>query len=165
MEAPLKGRIKKGLGTLIGNAGEYYVIAELLKRGVIAALAPRNAPGFDILATHLGKTVKIRVKTKSEAYHIWQWAAKKDGTIFTHFEGESDFTVLVNLTEETRDLAFFVVKTERLNTWLIKDFQAWLAAPGRKRPHSPDNRKRHLDFRAYAADLESYRNSWSLLWQ
>jgi hypothetical protein len=37
--------------SLIGNAGEYYVVAELLKRGVIAALAPRNAPAFDILAT------------------------------------------------------------------------------------------------------------------
>jgi hypothetical protein len=47
----MKGRIKAGEGVLIGNAGEYYVVAELLKRGIIAALAPRNAPSFDILAT------------------------------------------------------------------------------------------------------------------
>ncbi len=46
----MPGRIKAGEGTLIGNAGEYYVVAELLKRGVLAALAPRNAPAFDILA-------------------------------------------------------------------------------------------------------------------
>jgi hypothetical protein len=38
-----KGKIKAGEGTLIGNAGEYYVVAELLKRSVIAALALRNA--------------------------------------------------------------------------------------------------------------------------
>jgi len=35
--AKTKGKIKSGLGTLIGNAGEYYVVAELLKRGIIAA--------------------------------------------------------------------------------------------------------------------------------
>lgn len=29
-----KGRIKACEGTLIGNAGEYYAVAELLKRGV-----------------------------------------------------------------------------------------------------------------------------------
>ncbi len=77
------GEIKRGFGTLIGNAGEYYVVAELLKRNVIAALAPRNAPGFDILATRKSKTTKIRVKTKSEGYDMWQYSAKKDGkTIF-----------------------------------------------------------------------------------
>jgi hypothetical protein len=39
------GKIKDGLGTLIGNAGEHYVMAELLKRGVITVLAPRYEPG------------------------------------------------------------------------------------------------------------------------
>lgn len=75
----MNGKIKAGLGALIGNAGEYYVMAELLKRDIIAALAPRNAPGFDILATKGVKTVRIRVKTKSENYDIWQYSAKKDG--------------------------------------------------------------------------------------
>ena len=44
------GRIKAGEGSLIGNAGEFYVVAELLKRGVIAALVPRNTPAVDVLA-------------------------------------------------------------------------------------------------------------------
>ena len=38
----MPGKIKSGEGTLIGNAGEYYVVAELLRQGKIAALAPRN---------------------------------------------------------------------------------------------------------------------------
>jgi len=75
----MKGRIKAGEGALIGNSGEYYVMAELLKRGVMAALAPRNAPSFDILAARQNQTVKIRVKTKSHDYRVWQWSAKKDG--------------------------------------------------------------------------------------
>ncbi|MFP4642305.1 MAG: hypothetical protein ACLFPU_09060 [Dehalococcoidia bacterium] len=36
----MTGRIKAGKGSLIGDAGEYYVMAELLKQGIIAALAP-----------------------------------------------------------------------------------------------------------------------------
>jgi len=78
----MKGRIKAREGALIGNSGEYYVVAELLKRGIIAALAPRNAPSFGILATRGSHTVKIRVKTKSQEYPIWQYSVKKDGSIF-----------------------------------------------------------------------------------
>lgn len=33
----MPGRIKAGEGALIGNAGEFDGVAELLKRGVIAA--------------------------------------------------------------------------------------------------------------------------------
>ena len=44
----MPGKIKSGEGTLIGNAGEYYVVAKLLRQGKIAALAPRNTPAFDI---------------------------------------------------------------------------------------------------------------------
>lgn len=52
----MSGKIKAGKGTLIGNAGKYYVIA---------AFAPGNTPSFDILATKNGGTALIRVKTKS----------------------------------------------------------------------------------------------------
>jgi Holliday junction resolvase-like predicted endonuclease len=78
----LKGKIKVGEGTLIGNAGEYYVVAELLRRGIIAALAPRNAPALDVLATKGKITVRIRVKTKSHDNTGWHYVTKKNGSIF-----------------------------------------------------------------------------------
>ena len=67
----MSGRIKAGEGSLIGNAGEYYVVAELLKRSVVAALAPRNTPSFDILAIKGNRSARIRVKTKSAEYSVW----------------------------------------------------------------------------------------------
>ena len=76
MASKKPGKVKSGLGTLIGNAGEYYVMAELLKRGVVAGLMPRNAPSFDILATRGNRTVRIRVKTKSAQYDNWRWIVK-----------------------------------------------------------------------------------------
>jgi hypothetical protein len=160
-----KGRIKAGEGSLIGNAGEYYVVAELLKRGVIAALAPRNTPAFDILATRENRTVRIRVKTKSEQYPDWQWVTKKDGTIFRSTGQEGDYTVLVDLAMDTKDLNFFVVPTPVIDQWLKRDYQTWVETPGRHgRPHDPTNKKRNLSQTEHAKDLAQYLGNWDLLW-
>ena len=138
----MKGRIKAGEGALIGNAGEYYVMAELLKRGIIAALAPRNAPSFDILATSNNRTVKIRVKTKSQEYPDWQYSVKKDGSIFRDLSKDGDFTVLVDLTMTTKDLKFYIVPTCRINVLLKNDFEEWVNAPGKNNQPQKKNRGR-----------------------
>ena len=162
----MPGRIKAGEGTLIGNAGEYYVMAELLKRGIVAALAPRNAPAFDILATKEGKTARIRVKTKSEDYEVWQWAVKKDGSIFRQLAEKGDFTVLVNLTSRTQNLEFFIIPTYLLNQWLLAIFKKWLDTPGKRgRGRSKTNPKRNLNRRQFAEQIEKYLDTWDILWQ
>ena len=159
------GKIKEGLGTLIGNAGEYYVMAELLKRGIIAALAPRNAPGFDILATNPEKTVRIRVKTKSEEYDAWQWVSKKDGSIFRFMQDDEDFTVLVDLAEDVKNVRYFIIPTKVLNNWLFRDFNEWLSAPGMGgRKHSTDNTKKNLSYKKNIEGLKDYENNWGGLW-
>jgi hypothetical protein len=162
----MPGRIKSGEGTLIGNAGEYYVMAELLKRGVISALAPRNAPAFDILATNPQKTVRIRVKTKSEEYDSWQWMTKKDGSIFRHLQETEDFTVLVNLSIKTSDMKYFVIPTKILNHWLEVEFIEWRDTPGKNgRPHAADNKKRNLGYKQHEKELSIYFEDWDSLWK
>ena len=162
----MPGRIKAGEGALIGNAGEYYVVAELLKRGIIAALAPRNSPAFDILATNSERTVRIRVKTKSSEYSDWQWNAKKDDSIFRDLSNTDDFTVLVDLSKETKDLEFYIVPTHIINEWLVKDFNIWLSTPGKNnRPHSPENKKRHLKKSKFINELQLYLMNWNILWK
>ena len=37
--------------SMIGNAGEYFVCAELCKRNILALVTPKNNPLFDILAS------------------------------------------------------------------------------------------------------------------
>ncbi|MGD0090036.1 MAG: hypothetical protein ABSE73_08955 [Planctomycetota bacterium] len=163
----MAGRIKKGEGTLIGNAGEFYVAAELLKRGVVAALAPRNAPGVDILAAKGAETVRVRVKTKSSEYTDWQWVAKKDGSIFRNLGQERDFTVLVNLTPETKDLIFFVLPTSTLNEWLVADFEDWANTPGKKgrRHDRENNEKRHLSYKKFEQRLKPFMHNWPSIWE
>lgn len=159
------GKIKAGQGTLIGNAGEYYVMAELLKRGVVAGLMPRNAPSFDILATSGDRTVRIRVKTKSAQYDNWRWIVKKDKTLFRELSRNGDFTVLVNPADDTKDLEFFVVPTHVLSKWLCDGFEEWRSTPGKNgRQRDPENPMRALYFSHEAKRLEPYRNAWGSLW-
>jgi len=163
------GKIKEGFGTLIGNAGEHYVMAELLKRGIIAALAPRNAPAFDILATNPGeieKIVSIRVKTKSEQYDVWQYMEKKDGTIFRYLQKTGDFTILVHLAEDVINMRYFIVPTKVINNLLKQDFEEWLRTPGKGgRMHSKDNKKRNLPYTKHEKELKGYENNWDGLWK
>jgi hypothetical protein len=87
----------KKIGTaLIGNAGEHFVLAELLRRGLVAALAPRNMPDYDILAVNEAKSLKIRVKTKTSAANSWRWSTKADATLFGETT-DNDVVVLVDL--------------------------------------------------------------------
>jgi hypothetical protein len=159
----MKGRIKAGEGSLIGNAGEHYVMAELLKRGIVAALAPRNAPGFDILATRREQTVRVRVKTKSEDYDAWQWNAKDDGSIFKNLSKRHDFTVMVNLTQDTRDLRFYIMPTNTLDRWLKRDFKRWVKTPGAKgQKRDEKNKKRNILFSRYKTRLNE---DWEILWK
>ncbi len=166
----MRGRIKAGEGTLIGNAGEFFVMAELLKQGKVAALAPRNASAFDILATDLkkNKTVRIRVKTRSEDYDIWRWTAKTDDskTIFPHLSQTEDFTVLVNLTSDTKQMDYYIIPTHILNVWLVQNYEYWLATPGKKgQQRSADNRVRTLSYIHEKSKIEPYCNNWDILWE
>lgn len=58
-----KKRRKSGIPT--GNAGEYFVMGELLRRGFDAQLADRNTKGYDILFGLPADKVlkKLQVKT------------------------------------------------------------------------------------------------------
>ena len=161
----MSGKIKAGKGGLIGNAGGFYVMAELLKNGVIAGLTPRNARAFDILATKDNKTVKIRVKTKSQEFLNWQWMAKKDKSIFRDLSDIDDFTILVDLAYDLAKISFYIIKSIKLDGWLKKDYEDWVVAPEKKgQPHNPETRKRNLNSIKYKDKIESYKNNWDVLW-
>ncbi|MBI4644115.1 MAG: hypothetical protein HY790_10625 [Deltaproteobacteria bacterium] len=162
----MAGRIKAGEGGLIGSAGEFYVMAELLKRGVIAGLLPRNTRSFDILATKNNCNVRIRVKTKSQEYSDWQWVIKKDNSIFRDLSDDGDFIVLVDLSMDTKDIKFYIMPTKQVDEMLRNDHNEWLNTPGKNgRPHDPKNKKRHLSQIKHAKELSTFLNNWDKLWK
>ncbi len=64
---------------IVGAAGEYHVLSQLLRRGWIAALAPDGAPNMDILVTDEANTrlCAIQVKTRRDLGHNQSWIMKK----------------------------------------------------------------------------------------
>ena len=161
----MKGRVKAGERSMAGNAGEYYAMAELLKRGIIAALTPRNTHSFDILATKDDNTVRVRVKTKSQEYANWQWSTKKDGAIFLNLSKKGDFVILVDLAKETKDMKFYVLPTHIIDTWLKEDFKRWVKTPGKTgKPHNASTTFRSLNQKEYAEELIKYVDGWEKLW-
>lgn len=66
-DLPIKTKKKSGIPT--GNAGEYFVMGELLRRGFDAQLADRNTQGYDILVGKPEEPVlhKVQIKTVRSA--------------------------------------------------------------------------------------------------
>jgi hypothetical protein len=161
------GKIKEGKGTIIGNAGEYLVVGELLKRGIVAAPAPRNSPGFDVLATNGIKSLNIRVKTKTEAANSWVWICKKDAqrTIFKNLGDKSDFTVLVDLKDVQASPEYYVLPTSELDKKLREIFEYWLKSPPKRgKPHDLNTRMLRIGGSAYQQEwLSEWKGAWSLI--
>lgn len=141
------GRVKLGRGTLLGNAGEHFVIAELLRRDVVAGLTPRNTPGIDILATVGGRSLSIRVKTKSSEADSWVWMAKgeeADATIFPVLQSDdpNDLVALVDIPDDGAP-AIYLIATNALDALLKERHRQWLAQPGKRgQAHKPSKMRR-----------------------
>ena len=71
---------KSGIST--GNAGEYFVMGELLRRGFDAQLADRNTKGYDLLVGRSEQATlrKVQVKTKrTPPWYVKQASFKGKG--------------------------------------------------------------------------------------
>jgi hypothetical protein len=155
-----------------GNTGEFYVLAELSRRGWIVAQTARNARAFDILARKASRQVAIRVKTTMWKESMFRWNVKKNGEIFAEM-GPDDYCVLVEILDRIdRYPVFYVVPSQTIDGWLAADFDAWVRMPGvRGQPHDPSNKLRlfYLDGeesrigRGYRNKLAPFLDKWNLL--
>ena len=66
--------------TVLGSAGEHYVMCQLLRRGLIAALAPVGVPNCDIVVTDdIGdRLCAIQVKARMEKGSDGGWHMRSD---------------------------------------------------------------------------------------
>lgn len=140
---------------LTGVAGEYYVAAELSKRGYIASITLRNTDGIDILASNSdgSKTVAIQVKTKSSHEKKWPLSAKCES-----LHSPKMFYVFVNLNNDERPPEFHIVKSKVVADYIRKNHSDWLKTPRRDGGKRKDTNMRNFH------DLDSkYKDKWSTL--
>lgn len=139
--------------TLSGISGEYFVAAELSRRGYIASVTLRNTRGVDILASRLdaSKSVGIQVKTSQSAGKAWVLNKKAEECF-----ADSLFYVFVDLKD--RVPAFHVVPSTVVAHSVKTGHAEWLATPGRRgQPHNDSSMRMFRDRR------DEYLGRWDLL--
>lgn len=162
----------------IGNAGEHYVMACLLARGIHAGLADRGNPHFDILVRNrLGDFRAVRVKTTRSA--SFQWTAKEEWDPLPGFDKDNpdprDVSVLVAFNGQPPgpETEIYVIPTARL----VKDINCvnrhYHEHPNRDGSERKRARQRVIrldgdkkpDNIAYAFrdDWRDFRDGWGLL--
>jgi len=160
--------------SLLGAAGEYFVMAELLRRGYIAALAPQGVPNADIVVTDVegGRLCSIQVKTRRDLGSDggWHMKAKHEG-----IRAAQLFYCLVNFGKTADDRpTVHVLPSTLVADVLSAMHRRWLAKPGKKGQSHKDTQMRRLlpDYtrtlgpadNPYAAGwLDKYRDAWHLL--
>jgi hypothetical protein len=102
---------KRKSGIPTGNAGEYFVMGELLRRGYDAQLADRNTAGYDLLVgRHDAHTLtKVQVKT----VRAQPWFVKQSS-----FEGamleQVTIYVMIGNVEAKSSVRYFVARNADL---------------------------------------------------
>lgn len=155
--------------TIVGAAGEYHVLSQLLRRGWIAALAPDGAPNMDILVTDENnkRLCAIQVKTRRNVGHDNGWHMKpKHETMVV----DDLFYVFVDVGKRPSDqTACYVMPSSVVADCIKRCHQVWLETPGRSgRPHKDSNvRRLRPDYSSIKpttqegkAIIDEYRLGW-----
>jgi hypothetical protein len=160
--------------TLLGAAGEHFVMSELLRRGFVAALAPVGAAKIDILVTDDdgARLCSIQVKTRRGRGSGGGWFLNKkheEITLKTLFYCFVDFS-----KKPTDQPTVFVLPSKKVADVLRETHKAYLNPSGRKvlKRKNSDLRRLRPDYahifgaesNPYPAGwLDCYRDEWNLL--
>jgi len=163
--------------TLIGAAGEHYVIFRLLGMGYIAGLAPQGAPNTDIIVTNIGggKSVAIQVKTKLFVGRDQGWHMRpKHAEISEPYL----FYCFVDLSTGPESLPpVYILPSSIVAKAIDSTHKLWLSLPGvGGRPHKDSNVRRllpdysqtlHVDHPVVSEYsegwLDEYKENWKIL--
>lgn len=132
----------------IGNSGEYFVAAELERRGFTAAVPMSNTKDFDILAINREtyRQVAIQVKTNRGKGKYWLLNKKSE-----ELKGGNIYYVLLCLNELEQP-EYYIVESELIAESMQKGYQQWIQEEGKKE-------KRHeTTMRKFAFDVLSVNN-------
>jgi len=140
---------------ITGATGEYYVAAELSRRGAIATITLKNTPNADVLAASAeGKvSVIVQVKTRRTDRGTRDWPLSSAPL---KREGRKFFYIFVTLKgEDPPD--YYIVPRSVVAKHVEPNHQAWRSA----------NKKRRSNLRVFKQhdllQFEKYHNNWAVL--
>src|SRR5258706_3398486 len=140
---------------LTGVAGEYFVAAELSRRGYVASVTLRNTRGMDVIATNADASRSVGISVKTNKTNKKDWMVNEQAE---SFQSETLFYVFVNLKGVGENPSYHVVPSKVVATSVYESHRAWLS--GRKK--SGDARK-DSSMRRFTDPECKYEDRWDLL--
>ena len=149
--------IKRGRSQQIGSAGQFYVAAELSRRGAHAAIYLGNMPNMDLVASNVdqSRTVSIQVKTRRSG--TWH-ANNRDAEPRKRNPKEDRFWVFVDMLN-LKDPDYYIVPEWWLKNNMYEVCIAYAKKKGRKMelPFESDHHSIPL------VRIEQWKDMWQLL--
>lgn len=136
---------KKKSGIPSGNAGEYFVMGELLRRGFDAQLADRNTKGYDLLAGSSEDPSLQKVQVKTVRQQPW-FVRQAD---FENYPNQVTIYVLLGDEDCSKSVRYFIAKNNCI------DVATQVHIP-------PNYREKGIGFIALKT-LEKYEGEWETL--
>jgi hypothetical protein len=163
--------------TLTGAAGEQFVLFQLLRRGWIAALAPKGVPNADIIVTDIdgNRQCSIQVKTRRDIGSDKGWHMRKK---HEDIISKTLFYAFVDIGKAENDHpVVFIIPSAVVAGTLKESHQMWLDSPGKNgvkhndtdmRRLLPDYVRRKQVQPALAQKfgpgwMDKYRENWEIL--
>jgi len=145
---------------ITGVAGEYFVAAELSRRGWIATLTLKNTPNIDVIATPPDglRTLNIQVKARSIKNRAGWILTKK---IETFVAGENFYIAFVDLKGHGENPDYYLIPRNLFSKWIAEKHSQWLAVPGRSGRVHVDSPIRAFDKPDFER-FEKYNNNWNI---
>lgn len=131
---------------LSGIAGEYYVAAELSRRGYLAAITLRNSDGVDILVSNIegDKLFSIQVKTTQNKL---KWILSKKVEVEY---SEKKYYVFVSIPADINmSPQYTIIHSKVLANHIFKGHRSWLSEPGKNGKDRNDSNVRQFDPRYF----------------
>jgi hypothetical protein len=144
--------------TTRGAAGEHFVMYQLLRRNMIAALAPTGVPNTDIVVTDkLGDrlcAVQVKVRREKGSDGGWHMGQKHE-----EIESPNLFYCFVDFGRELTDAPkTWIVPSAVVAKFIREMHKDWLRTPGRN-----DQQRNDTKFRRFMPEykpLLAYKKGW-----
>jgi hypothetical protein len=150
-----KDKPDKISGILTGVSGEYFVAAELSRRGYICSVTLKNTKGIDILVTNESATRTIGIQVKTNQNDRWAWVLNNKAE---EFYADDLFYVFVNLIGIGQLPEYYIVPSKIVADTVKTGYQAWLDTPGKKGQAHNDTQ-----MRIFEDQEQEYFDKWDKL--
>lgn len=148
------------------NASQFYVAAELCRRGYVAVVTMGNTPNVDILCSNkeANKFVYIQVKTFKSGSKTCSVGLKSEKKYNDNF-----FWILcgfpdVSQKEDKFEIEYYIIPAKEMSVHVKKNFEIWCK---QSKKHNIENKVRtvylppHKNLDGW--DLRRYQNNWKLI--